>query len=100
MSQSNIDKPSMQDPAGTLHAGVDLALEKDVAVGKILAANGGDTRNEVVFANHIRRIVEAHPEVKKWDFVVVLYRELWRLCHPQLPKIYQSSLIWHHTDNI
>lgn len=32
MSQSNIDKPSMQDPAGTLHAGVDLALEKNVVV--------------------------------------------------------------------
>ena len=31
-SQSNIDKPSMQDPAGTLHAGVDLALEKNVVV--------------------------------------------------------------------
>jgi hypothetical protein len=32
MSQSNIDKPSMQDPAGTLHAGVDLALEQNVVV--------------------------------------------------------------------
>lgn len=32
MSQSNIDKPSMQDPAGKLHAGVDLAMEKNVVV--------------------------------------------------------------------
>jgi hypothetical protein len=32
MSQSNIDKPFAQDPAGTLHAGVDLALEKNVVV--------------------------------------------------------------------
>jgi transposase len=32
MSQANIDKPSMQDPSGTLHAGVDLALEKNVVV--------------------------------------------------------------------
>jgi pyrroloquinoline quinone (PQQ) biosynthesis protein C len=32
MSQPNKDKPSMQDPAGTLHAGVDLALEKNVGV--------------------------------------------------------------------
>jgi hypothetical protein len=32
MSQSNIDKPSMQDPDGTLHAGVDLALEKNVVI--------------------------------------------------------------------
>ena len=32
MSQSNIDKPSMQDSVGTLHAGVDLALEKNVVV--------------------------------------------------------------------
>ncbi len=32
MSQSNIDKPSMQDPVGTLHAGVDLSLEKNVVV--------------------------------------------------------------------
>jgi hypothetical protein len=32
MSQSNIDKPSMQDPTGTLHAGIDLALEKNVVV--------------------------------------------------------------------
>jgi transposase len=32
MSQSNIDRPLVQDPAGTLHAGVDLALEKNVVV--------------------------------------------------------------------
>ena len=32
MSQSNIDKPSMQNPAGTLYAGIDLALEKNVVV--------------------------------------------------------------------
>ena len=32
MSKSNIDKPSMQNPAGTLHAGIDLALEKNVVV--------------------------------------------------------------------
>jgi DDE superfamily endonuclease len=40
-----------------------------VTVGKILAVNSGDTRNEADFANHIRRTVEAHPDVKKWDFV-------------------------------
>ena len=32
MSQSNIDQPSLQDPGGTLHAGVDLALEKNGVV--------------------------------------------------------------------
>ena len=32
MSQSNITKQFVQDPAGTLHAGVDLALEKNVVV--------------------------------------------------------------------
>jgi transposase len=32
MSQSNIDRQFVQDPAGTLHAGVDLALEKNVVV--------------------------------------------------------------------
>ena len=32
MSQSNIDRPLAQDPLGTLHAGVDLALEKNVVV--------------------------------------------------------------------
>jgi hypothetical protein len=32
MSQSNIDRPLAQDPSGTLHAGVDLALEKNVVV--------------------------------------------------------------------
>ncbi len=32
MSKSNIDKPLAQDPAGILHAGVDLALEKNVVV--------------------------------------------------------------------
>jgi transposase len=32
MSKSNIDKQLAQDPSGTLHAGVDLALEKNVVV--------------------------------------------------------------------
>lgn len=32
MSQSNIDRPFAQGPSGTLHAGVDLALEKNVVV--------------------------------------------------------------------
>lgn len=32
MYQSNIDRQLVQDPAGTLHAGVDLALEKNVVV--------------------------------------------------------------------
>jgi transposase len=32
MAQSNIDRQLAQDPAGTLHAGVDLALEKNVVV--------------------------------------------------------------------
>ena len=41
----------------------------DVAVGQILAASGGFTRTEEDFANHIRRMVEAHPEVNKWDIV-------------------------------
>jgi hypothetical protein len=40
-----------------------------VSVGKVLAANGGDTLNVAAFAYRIRRIVEAHPEVKKRDFV-------------------------------
>ena len=32
MALSNIDGQFVQDPAGTLHAGVDLALEKNVVV--------------------------------------------------------------------
>jgi hypothetical protein len=32
MSQSKIDRPLAQDPSETLHAGVDLALEKNVVV--------------------------------------------------------------------
>jgi transposase len=32
MSQSNTDKPLAQDPSGTLYAGVDLSLEKNVVV--------------------------------------------------------------------
>jgi hypothetical protein len=32
MAQSNIDKPLAQGLSGTLHAGVDLALEKNVVV--------------------------------------------------------------------
>jgi hypothetical protein len=32
MAQFNIDRQLAQDPAGTLHAGVDLALEKNVVV--------------------------------------------------------------------
>ena len=41
----------------------------DVAVGKILEASGGYTRTEEDFANHIRRMVETHPKVNKWDIV-------------------------------
>jgi hypothetical protein len=41
----------------------------DVPLGQILEATGGYTRTEVDFANHMRRMVEAHPEVDKWDLV-------------------------------
>ena len=40
-----------------------------VALGQILATSGGSTRTEEDFANHIRHMVEAHPEMNKWDIV-------------------------------
>ena len=38
MAQFNIDRQLAQDPPGTLHAGIDLALEKNVVV--VINENG------------------------------------------------------------
>lgn len=41
----------------------------DVASGMIMEASCGSTRTEKDFANHIRSMVELHPEVNKWEIV-------------------------------
>jgi len=41
----------------------------DVALGEILQVTGGYTRTEADFANHIRRMVDAHPEMHQWYIV-------------------------------
>lgn len=52
------------------HGTQSFIFSLDVALGEILKATGGYTRTEADFANHIRQLVDAHPEVNKWDFVI------------------------------
>ena len=41
-----------------------------VASGKIGTVSYGPTRNEADFLNHVRGTVEAHPEIRKWHFIL------------------------------
>jgi hypothetical protein len=41
-----------------------------VATGKIETVSYGPTRNEADFLTHVHRTVEAHPQIRKWHFVV------------------------------
>jgi hypothetical protein len=51
------------------HGTQSFIVSFDVAAGKILEATGGYTRTEADFANQMRRMVETHPEVDKWEIV-------------------------------
>jgi len=41
-----------------------------VATGEIGTVSYGPTRNEADFLNHVQHIVEAHPDIRKWHFIV------------------------------
>jgi len=41
-----------------------------VATGEIGTVSHGSTRNETNFLNHVRAAVQAHPEIRKWHFIV------------------------------
>lgn len=41
-----------------------------VASGEIGTVSHGSTRNETDFLNHVRATVHAHPEIRKWHFIV------------------------------
>ena len=47
-----------------------LIANLDVSEGTIISPSIGETRNEQDFEEHIKRTVEAAPQVKKWLFVV------------------------------
>jgi hypothetical protein len=51
------------------HGTLSFIFNFDVAMGKIVAARGGPTRNEQDFANHIQRRVESDPTVRQWHFI-------------------------------
>ncbi len=52
------------------HGTQTLIANFDVATGKILEPTCGDSRTESDFALNIRRIVEAEPDVKKWNLIM------------------------------
>lgn len=51
------------------HGTLSFIFNFDVALGKVVAAWGGPTRNEQDFANHIHRRVESDPTVWQWHFI-------------------------------
>jgi len=51
------------------HGTLSFIFNFDVALGKVVAACGGPTRNEQDFANHIRRRVESDLTVRHWHFI-------------------------------
>jgi transposase len=51
------------------HGTLSCMFNFDVATGQLAASSCGKTRNEVDFADHIRRRVEAEPLVLKWHFI-------------------------------
>ena len=54
----------------TRHGTLCLIANLDVCEGTIPSPSIGETRNEQDFEKHIKRTVEAAPQVKKWLFVV------------------------------
>jgi transposase len=51
------------------HGTLSFIFSFDVALGKVVAAWGGSTRNEQDFVNHIRSRVESDLTVRQWHFI-------------------------------
>jgi hypothetical protein len=47
-----------------------LIANFNVATGEIIHPTCGDTRTEEDFAQNIRKMLESHPDVKKWNFIM------------------------------
>ena len=52
------------------HGTQSLIASFDIATGKIIEPNCGDTRTESDFVQHIRRIVESDPQAIKWHLIM------------------------------
>jgi hypothetical protein len=52
------------------HGTLSFIVNFEVATGHIGTVSAGPTRTEQDYLNHIRRTVEAAPEVTKWHFIV------------------------------
>ncbi len=52
------------------HGTLSFIFNFDVAAGRLVAASCGPTRSEQDFADHIRRRLDAEPEVVKWYFIL------------------------------
>lgn len=52
------------------HGTQSLIANFDVATGKIVEPNCGDSRTEVDFLLNIRRIIESDPDAKKWHLIM------------------------------
>lgn len=52
------------------HGTLAFILSFQVALGGIIWVTSGPTRNEEDYVAHIRQMVQAHPEIKRWHLVV------------------------------
>jgi hypothetical protein len=52
------------------HGTLSFIVNFEVATGQVGTVSAGPTRTEADYVNHIRRTVEAEPEVTKWHFIV------------------------------
>lgn len=52
------------------HGTLAFMVNFDVATGRVGTVSAGPTRNEQDYLAHIRRTVEAEPDVTQWHFVV------------------------------
>lgn len=52
------------------HGTLAFILSFQVALGGIIWVTSGPTRNEEDYVAHIRQLVQAHPEIKRWHLVV------------------------------
>lgn len=52
------------------HGTQSLIVSFDVATGKIVEPNCGDSRTEVDFALHVRQIIDSDPNATKWHLIM------------------------------
>lgn len=52
------------------HGTLSFIVNFEVATGQVGTVSAGPTRTEADYVAHIRRTVEAKPEVTKWHFIV------------------------------